>query len=492
MGNLYLLLDIIKYMKFCLYARNKNQEILFRKICKILKTSGHEADLLVPKKGKNNEGVFYPEEMASKLIENRGIDYPQEFARICKQYNNINRIIQSDRELNYFPEYFGDKPVSREVKLKYLVVFFLVFESYIDTQKPNCIIAEMVLGLMDGIFYEVCNVNGITYLGIRPSKTSSGIVFCDTPFDEPIGLSEKIKNISGPNNLLVSKALDISNRVVKRGEDPHYMIRSARKHRIFTLRAFNAGLRILFDNTKFPIHSIYQRKKLNAFREVFWKYRNIRGWSFDDGIEIDQYCQSQFVFAAHFEPEASVHVRAYDFSDQLGLIKLISRLLPPNSILIVKDHKGNQGFRKATFYKQISHLYNVKIVSPSVNLRSLIQSSNGVITLTGRIGLESLIDGVPVIAFGDSFWTNLRHVYKPRSIDDIKSVLSRLSKEQSVAQSAVTAQGKDLDIDLAKLIIAYETSVYPGSFIQGDKLFISDQNAYNYASAILNISNKFL
>ena len=479
-------------MKFCLYARNKNQEILFWKICKILETSGHEADLLAPKKGDNKKGIFYPEEMASKLIESDDINYPQEFARICKKYKNINRIIQSDRELNYFPEYFGDKPVAREVKLKYLVVFFLIFESYIDLQKPNCIIAEMVLGLMDGIFYEVCNVNGIKFLGVRPSKTSQGIVFCDSPFDEPIGLNEKIKKISEPNNLIISKALDISNRAVKRGEDPHYMIRSSRKYRIFTLRAFNAASRILLDNTKFPIHSIYQRKKLNAFREVFQKYRNIRGWTFKGGIEIDQYCQSHFIFAAHFEPEASVHVRAHEFSDQLGLIKLISRLLPPTSILIVKDHKGNQGFRKATFYKQISHLYNVKVVSPSVNLRNLIQTCHGVITLTGRIGLESLIDGVPVIAFGDSFWTNLKQVYRPRSIDEIKNLLLRLSEEPSVIRSVGAPQRQDLDIDLAKLIIAYEASIYPGSFIQGDQLFTSDKNAYNYASAILNISNKFL
>jgi hypothetical protein len=474
---------------YCLYARNKNQRTLFEKVAKILRASNNKVHIFAPRKGAESLDILYPEELASLLIERKSVDYHAQFFRICREYENINRIIHSDRELNYYPEYFGDAPVSRETKLKLLVAFFLIFEDYCAREKPDFVISEMVLGLMDGIFYEVCKKNGIKFLGIRPSKISKGIVFCDSPFDQPIGFQEKQDDVSDTDYSVVSRAQAIINSALVKGEDPHYMIRSGRQFKLFTPRALRAACRVLLDKDEFPTNSIYQKRRFNAFRDAFQRYINIRSWEFEKYVELDEYSKNYFIYAAHFEPEASVHVRAHEFSDQLGLIKLISRLLPPTSILIVKEHKGNQGFRKASFYKQISHLYNVKIVSPQINLREMTKCSSGVLTLTGRIGLECLIDGVPIIAFGQTFWTNHPRVYKPRSIDGLRDLLVELSDKKSHTKLSTN---QHLDRDLAKIIISYESLVSPGTFIQGDPKFTSDENAIHFANGILNISNTYI
>ena len=346
----------------------------------------------------------------------------------------------------------------------------------------------MVLGLMDGAFYEVCRKNGIKFLGVRPSKLSKGIVFCDSPFDQPIGYQTIQDEIPETDDSIVLRAQEIINSALIKGRDPHYMIRSGRKFKLFSIRGLKAAFRILLDKEDFPENSIYQKRRFNAFRDAIQRSKNIRSWRFEEYVGIDGYSTNYFVYAAHFEPEASVHVRAHDFADQLGLIKLISRLLPPTSMLLVKEHKGNQGFRKAGFYEQISHLYNVKIISPWANLRELAGCSKGVLTLTGRIGLECLIDGIPIIAFGETFWTNHPRVLKPRSIDEIRDLLAELSNRREHAETSVKLH---LDRQLAKMIVSYESLVSPGTFIQGDPMFTSDDNALNYANGILNISREY-
>jgi len=114
----------LSHLKYCLYARNKNQRLLFDKVAKILRSSNHKVHIFAPRRGEKREDTFYPEQLASLLIEAREVDYAMEFSRICREYKDINRIIQSDRELNYYPEYFNDAPVSRNTKIELLVSFF--------------------------------------------------------------------------------------------------------------------------------------------------------------------------------------------------------------------------------------------------------------------------------------------------------------------------------------------------------------------------------
>ncbi|MDG2252944.1 MAG: hypothetical protein P8K73_04795 [Methylophilaceae bacterium] len=476
-------------MKISFFPRNRRQSFLFEGVADRLKDLGFECGFIYPRVGESSNSSFYPESEVSNKIVSGEINYLNEFKRICETYENVNRIIQSDREINYFPFYYGDKAVSRYEKIKLCCAFFICYESYIDKFKPDLIVSEMVLGILDGALFEVAKTRQIPYLGIRPSKTKEGVVICDNPYDRPIFLEKTIQALKiKDEKLLYKEAIQIVRKSVKPNALPHYMKRSGRKHRLFTLRAIRSLFRVLFFAPKSPKVSIYQHRRINAFREAIVKTWNIRGWVFnDDEISTISSKHKFFVYAAHFEPEASVQVRAFEFSDQLALIKQISRLLPPDCILIVKDHRGNQGFRKPIFYRELSHSYNVICASSKINLRELIQNSKGVITLTGRVGLEAMIDKIPVIAFGKTFWTDLKDVFKPKSPEEIRTVLTSLSRKDS---SAKREAGLKSNLDLCRLLIAYEQLTYPGCFIQGADEFTSDENIENYSNALKDICSR--
>ena len=476
-------------MKISFFPRNYLQTRLFEGVGDLLKNTGFEIGLIYPSINNSKVPGFYPESYVSDLIVSDKIDYPSEFQRICETYENVNRIIQSDREINYFPFYFGDKAVSRTEKIKLCCGFFICFEKYIDEFSPDLIVSEMVLGILDGALFEVARSRRIPFLGVRPSKTKEGIIFCDNPYDRPVFFEKKIHALkSKDERLLYEEALQIVKESVKPNVLPHYMKRSSRKFTIFSFRAVRSLFSVLFLAPKLPEVSIYQHRRLNAFRETIFKRNNIRGWVFNDD-EISTICANHkfFVYAAHFEPESSVQVRAFEFSDQLALIKQISRLLPPDCVLIVKEHRGNQGFRKPSFYKELSHSYNVFCASPNTNLRELIQKSQGVVTLTGRVGLEAMIDKIPVIAFGKTFWTDVKDVCQPRSPKEISSVLYSLSKKDVSSKGEA---GLKENSELCCLLIAYEQLTYPGCFIQGADEFTSEENIENYSNALKDICSK--
>ena len=69
------------------------------------------------------------------------------------------------------------------------------------------------------------------------------------------------------------------------------------------------------------------------------------------------------------EPEIALHGIANDFFFQLSAINIISRDLPSNYRLIVKEHLLAVGRRPDQFYEQIKSLNNVLIaIMPSIAL----------------------------------------------------------------------------------------------------------------------------
>lgn len=470
-------------MKISLFSRNGLQNPFFEGVGDYLKQSGAEVRLIYPRAGETIKSSFYPESEMSDLILEDEIDFKAEFQRICITYNNVNRIIQSEREINYFPHYFRDNPVTRNEKIRLCTAAFISFERYIAEFKPNIIVSEMIVGMLDGALYEIARSKGITYLGIRSSKIRPGIIFCDNPYDKPVFFESKIKALeSKPVDELIQKASMIVDSYLSPKIVPHYMEISGRKFTIFSISRIKSALRVLFKSKKLPKVSIYQHSRLNAFREKFIKMKNLRGWTFDQD-QLSTACKENkyFVYAAHFEPEASVQIRAFHFSDQLALIKQISRLLPPDCILVVKEHKGNQGFRKPDFYRELSHIYNVICAPPDTDLRKLIKESKGVITLTGRVGLEALIDNIPVIAFGETFWSHLTDVIRPKSHKELEETLLNLSK---INESDIKASRSEWKTDLCSLLIAYDQLTYDANFIHGTKDFTSSKNLRDVATSI--------
>ena len=110
------------------------------------------------------------------------------------------------------------------------------------------------------------------------------------------------------------------------------------------------------------------------------------------------------LFPLHVTPEASLLGSVPELADQFALIKNISMNLPAGVCLYVKEHPHQQiglGL-DYDFYRRLLSLPNVKLFGPKVNAETLYCARDclAVAVISGTVGLEAALKGVPVFVFG--------------------------------------------------------------------------------------------
>lgn len=143
-----------------------------------------------------------------------------------------------------------------------------------------------------------------------------------------------------------------------------------------------------------------------------------------------------YVFCAlHYQPEKTTCPLGDDFDDQVFMIKTLSAALPAGWMLYVKDHPSQyvssytrygEHFRSVEFYKDISELENVRLVSLDKNTFELIDNSKAVATVTGTSAWEGVIRGVPALVFGHCWFKHCAGVFYAESYDSIKESLKKI------------------------------------------------------------------
>ena len=142
------------------------------------------------------------------------------------------------------------------------------------------------------------------------------------------------------------------------------------------------------------------------------------------------------LFAMHMQPEKTSHPLGGDFANQLLPIKMLSESAPAGWLVYVKEHPNqfnvrkvaNALYRSKDFYEAIALLPNVRLVDLSISSQRLLKQAKMVATLTGTIGWEALQLGIPVLAFGETYYSNCRSVRSPRSVSECKRDISDLDQ----------------------------------------------------------------
>jgi hypothetical protein len=127
-------------------------------------------------------------------------------------------------------------------------------------------------------------------------------------------------------------------------------------------------------------------------------------------------------FPLHVQPEASTLIRAPLYVDQISLIRKLSKSIPVNYKLYVKDNPNMWGWREYTYYKRLQKIPNVRLIDPMIDSHKLIQESDLVTTITGTAGLEATIYKTPVLTFGNVHYNELDMIYEaedPKKYSDI-------------------------------------------------------------------------
>lgn len=181
---------------------------------------------------------------------------------------------------------------------------------------------------------------------------------------------------------------------------------------------------------------------LNKVRYLFFTRLETRGFlkKVEKLEEVADLNKSYYYFALHLQPEATTLPNGGIYAEQILAIRILSKLLPDNTYLYVKEHpsywiqKGRlesvYESRNFQFYKEIKGLRNVKFIKHTYSSQELLEKCRAVVTITGTVGFEALFLGKPVLIFGHTFYEHYPYAFPVKTIDDCRNAIFEIENSK--------------------------------------------------------------
>ena len=177
-------------------------------------------------------------------------------------------------------------------------------------------------------------------------------------------------------------------------------------------------------------------------------------------------------YSIQFPKESRITMRAPQFYNQLWLIEYLSRSLPANYELVVKDHPQRLGALPLSQIRAITRY--AKGVAPTIPARKVITQADAVVTLNNTVGYEAIMHGKPVLTLGDAFYSGAGYT---RDVTDIQSLPREL-------KAAVSSDGLSKN-EVIEFVHGILRSSYEGTWGDTD-----EENIKMFADSISKFLNE--
>jgi hypothetical protein len=160
-------------------------------------------------------------------------------------------------------------------------------------------------------------------------------------------------------------------------------------------------------------------------------------------------------FPLHLEPEIALLSLSPELNNSMEIIAWISKSMPADSVLVVKEQPLSFGIRSKHYYDNLRRIPNVILAHPSIGSWDWIKASRIVATITGTAGIEAVYFGKPALSYGKHQIIN--HLPTVRYASDYESTrkslgeLLRLSPEErefDVSKEALYRAQMDMSFEL--------------------------------------------
>ena len=389
--------------------------------------------------------------------------------RIAKYENTIGdptfwNAIMADRRI-FFGEYCKSKQhysprYSYEELMIILDQALCQIDDFFQSLSPDLVLSFGTSIMGDYLIYLFAKSHGVPYLQLKATKIKNYVAL----HDNPCGLSTHIATQYFNDNFKVSsyimeEAHSYLQEVNEKGLKYEGAILSSRSRMAKRLmqgpmnqmKSLWVMMKDMLDpvikrdchipgNFRTGLHTnFFQPVKAYTFEKKIKKHKK-----YLDGSDLNK-IGSFIFFPLHFEPEVSIQVFGRSYQNQIELIRNIALSASVGIKVVVKEHPRSLGFRTFTYYRKLLEIPNVYLIDPFVKAHHVVAYAQMVAVITGSIGLEAAIKGIPVITFGQAAYNILpdsmvRHVKDLNTLSfQINDLLSNYSHNSEALVKYVAA-----------------------------------------------------
>jgi len=418
--------------------KKKNSKIKFNFFLNKDDPSQLEKENITYLKNSNlNAKIFYLNS-SSNFKKKIDMNYLNYFEKISDK--NIWKIISSDRKYGRF--YMNDIHAYREDKKKYenILINFVDISKRIEKilikLKPNIIyISNGLSNLEVSILNILAKKYGAKVLVPHPSLYKNYIYFANDIYT----YSDKIENFyKKVKKNFFSKKIKKLFEETQNVKGVESLDKEMIKEQISRMKKKNI-INILLGDI---LYAILKHLFLKLIFLTGIKYKNLnilKQYNLIVKIKDEIFLKKMTKFLLSFKmpnlkkkyvycplfliPETESLLKGNDFMNQAFFIETVSKNIPSNYKLYVKEHPGmlTSHSRKIEFYKRINLLPNVELVPLYSDGMELIKNSKLVIVVGGSSGFEAMLANKPVVTFSYFVYSFLGLTVANNNINDLRN-----------------------------------------------------------------------
>jgi hypothetical protein len=286
-----------------------------------------------------------------------------------------------------------------EQKLNYFFHLFENLEKIILKSKPNLIISVA----RNDYISILCKEKKIKYFNLAESRIGSRYIWSNNDFNTSNFLLKEIKKNIKKKTL---KNIGIKNKQPTES----LILQSAAKYGL--IGTFQSILSMFIRELK--IITLQSRKKFSYVKfgwikvifQRYFAYKFFLKNSVNIGDEKIEKKNIVYV-PLHLEPEVALMGFSPEFSNSIEMITWLSKSLPVNYLIVVKEQPNAYGTRSLKYYKSLIQMPNVVLAHPKIHPWKWIKKSFCVATITGTSAVEAVFMLKPVISYGKHQIVNL-------------------------------------------------------------------------------------
>lgn len=351
-------------------------------------------------------------------------------------HKSLWRLISADR--NWGAPYihgavlnktFINQNNTRENILKVFSGLVKTYREIFDEFKPDAFLPAACMGSITVFAFEgVCRENKVFYVAPTGVRVKNYFAFAnDVQLRFP--QIEKTYNqlMEGKIELDLTGVKKLYNTIMSELEDPQYFDRKRPALKFAKLTSPWLISKFLFASIKAVLGTVWRwwlDRKINTSENidhrqpyklaVLWDNiintlkHQLQNWQLlnPDFGEVLPKGQKYLYYPLHTSPEYSTQFQGTMWMDQLYLIEQLSKSVPADWVVYVKEHPAILvgRTRPEGFYKRIRSLPNVKLAPIDADMHKLIFNSEMVAVVTGTSGWEAVQRSISSITFSDNPW----------------------------------------------------------------------------------------
>lgn len=323
---------------------------------------------------------------------------------------------------------------------KEMYYYYLRYWNHIiETKKINLFLtANIPHEVFDFVAYELCRLKKIpTILLYNESQTGDTVLIMndwrESCRELPVHYSElKKKYAKSPiDEIRLNKQFE-QYFLDRTSENPDKIFYMKKDFQVYTkIKGVATTIKRIFDTfKKQPFFALHFAAKvlLKKIKDIYFnRYYSSRA------VKPDM--KAPYVYLAlQYQPELTTSPIADAFVDQLLIAQMLSKHLPKDVKIYVKEHPVQSSYgRTLSFYRDLLATDRIVLIKKNFDSRELIKHSKAVATATGTVGWEAMCRLKPVLMFGNYTYQYYDGVYQVKTNNDCISAVRKIfvEKEQT-------------------------------------------------------------